>query len=346
MKDLPPTTVLTEAEARDVVNGWSEEGFFRLRNMGDKIFFGSIQAGAAYVVRLQTHYEQRRTHRTSEPYHGGPVDDRGPIPDRWRISVGQPRPFEERTETLPVPHTERVQVCGECAGEGRVRCPGCAGQGRIRCISCGGMGYIDQQILEPNSQFGNQGGPNIRTIRRPCSCLNGVMTCPGCGGNGIIRCRSCQGSGQVKTYDVLVVRFQNAKQGEVLDVTPVPDNWLGSLSGESLFDRKAPRIDESELDPISEPFTIKARDLLRQSHDIDEKHERILVQMLHIDRIALQEVKYTYAGVDRTLWICGKEKGVYAPNAPWNRSRLFFLITGSVLAAAGIITWITYLFMR
>ena len=169
------------------------------------------------------------------------------------------------------------------------------------------------------------------------------MTCTGCGGNGMVRCSSCAGSGQVKTYDQLVVRFLTAKEGEVIDVTPVPDKWLGGLHGEVLFDQKAPRIEG--CDSVPESVARKAGELLSRSHDIDEKQDRILLQMLHIERIPLQEVKYTYAGVERQLWICGSEQALHAPKAPWNRGRLFGLIAGAAVAVAAVIGLVVFLLM-
>jgi hypothetical protein len=66
------------------------------------------------------------------------------------------------------------------------------------------------------------------------------------------------------------------------------------------------------------------------------------LQHLQIDRIPLHEVRYTYAGVDRCLWVCGKENEIYAPNAPWNRSRLWGMILLSTLAVLAVIGVLIY----
>ena len=55
----------------------------------------------------------------------------------------------------------------------------------------------------------------------------------------------------------------------------------------------------------------------------------------------MQEVNYTYAGVERKLWLCGNENEVYAPNAPWNRLRLMWTIltcVGVGVLAVGLLT--------
>ncbi|MFO0928220.1 MAG: hypothetical protein U0736_14475 [Gemmataceae bacterium] len=333
------TPALPEEQAREIINRWAAAGFLRLRNLGDKIFIDAITAGAAYTVRLQTNYEQRRVQQVSEPFHGGPVDDRGRPPEPWAIRVAAPGPFQERTQAVPIPHTERVQMCPSCSGQGRVTCRGCGGQGRMPCPLCGGRGFREEQQVEPGAPGG---APSVRVIRRPCGCGGGLVVCPGCAGGGLVRCDGCAGSGQVKTFDRLVVRFHNAKQGEVLDVTPVPDDWLGRLAGDVLVDVQAPRIDDCPPE-VPETVAAKARELLARSHAINADQERILVQLLHIERLPLHEVRYRYAGVERQLWICGTEQALHAPKAPWNRTRLYQLLGGIGAAIVALIVVIALL---
>lgn len=345
MSNEPGTPPLSEDQARAIINRWSSRGFFRLRHMGDKIFVGQVAPGAAYTVRLQTHYERRQVRQAREPYHGGPVDDRGRPPDLWDIPVSRPGAFQERTEVVAIPHTERVQMCPTCAGQGRVSCSRCAGQGRIPCPFCGGAGYVLQQVTDTVRDAQGNLVPMARSVQRRCHCGSGVVTCPGCSGNRIVRCGSCAGSGQIKTLDQLVVRFQAATQGELLDVTPVPDSWLGKLSGELLVNQEAPRIDSC---PAGLPETVahKARELLAKSHAVDERQARILLQQLHVERIPLYEVHYKYAGVDRTLWICGKEQELYAPKAPWHRQRLLGLVAAALGLVATLVGVLVFLLLR
>jgi hypothetical protein len=336
-----PTAPMAEEQAREIVNRWADGGVFRLRNMGDKIFVESITAGAAYTLRLQTHYEQRRTRQATRPYRGESVDDRGRPPDKWELAVPRPRPFEERSDTLQVPHTERVEMCGTCSGQGRVTCTVCFGQGRMACPRCGGLGFIEEQILDPSRPGQGSAGPSIRTVRRGCACNGGQVVCSGCSGAGIVRCGGCAGSGQVKTFQQVVVRFLTAKQGEVIDVTPVPDKWLGTLTGEVLADENSPLIRGTS--GLPEHVARKAQELLDKSHEVDQQDDRILLQTLHVERIPLQEMRYKYAGVERHLWICGAEQAVYAPNAPWNRGRLLALIAGCAGAVVLIVGLVVFL---
>jgi hypothetical protein len=336
--NAPP---LAEDAAREVINRWSAKGVFRLRNMGEKIFISQITAGSAYTIRLQTHYEQRKVHRASEPFRGGAVDDRGQAPGTWDVPVRRPGAFEERTEAVPIPHTERVQPCPQCAGQRRVSCPRCAGRGRITCPFCGGAGFVEQPVLETGRDGQGNVIPITRTVRRPCHCSGGQVRCSTCSGNGIVTCPECEGMGQVKTFDQILVRFQAASYGEVIDVTPVPDQWLGKLSGEVLVDQKARLIDGCPSAP--DEVARKANALLEKSHYTDENQIRVILQALHVERIPLQEVCYKYAGVERRLWICGTEQDLYAPKAPWPRGRLAALVFGiilAVLAVAAVLVWL------
>jgi hypothetical protein len=343
MSTHEPATSLGEEQVREIINGWSAKGFFRLKNMGDKIFIDEITTGAAYTIRLQTHYEQRKVTHVQAPFRGGPVDDRGRPPDPWEVAVRQPAPFQERIEKVTIPHTEHVQMCSGCAGQGRVTCMVCNGRGQCACPFCMGTGYVEQTVLgSGGGASGTSSAPQI--VRRPCTCRGGLVRCVACSGNGVRTCPDCAGSGKVKTFDQVIVRFQTATQGEVLDVTPVPDPWLGRLSGPMLVEQRARRIER--FDPVTPEVDRKAQDLLAKSQDVDEDRTRILVQELEIHRIPLHEVRYKYAGVKRQLWICGNEQALYAPKAPWHRQRLLLLITGIVVGVALLVGLIAFFLMR
>ena len=147
-------------------------------------------------------------------------------------------------------------------------------------------------------------------------------------------CSRCNGSGKTKSFEQLIVRFQAATQGEILDVTPVPDKWLGTLAGDAVIDLKDPQIDSAQA--VTPEVDAKVKDLLAQSHAIDTGEARILLQALRVERIPLVEVDYKYAGVERKLWICGQQQEVYAPKSPWRRQRLVMVVLAGVLVVAAI----------
>ena len=234
---------LAEDQAREAINRWSQ-GFFRIRYLGDKIFLNKIIPCYSYNVRLQTEYEERTVATASEPYHGQPIDNHGTPPEPWNIPVRQPEEFEVLTETLRVPHTERVTRCPQCAGVGEIACPRCHGTGHTACSWCGGSGFI--QRMEPRPGQDAQGQTTVRfeTVRFSCpSCSNGRVSCSSCGGNGRVTCPQCEGHCRVCLYERLTVRFRNKCLHEVLDTTEVPDENFEKLKGEAIFTRHAPRVE-------------------------------------------------------------------------------------------------------
>jgi hypothetical protein len=335
--------LLAEDAIAEIVNQWATKGFFRLRNMGDKIFYDRIERGVAYSVRLQTHYEHRIVQRVREPFRGGNIDDRGPAPPPWTIAVPRPAPFEERTEVVRVPHTERVQMCPSCAGEGRVSCSACAGQGSTVCLWCHGRGFVSRQVMEPVRDAAGNSTMMSKMVEQPCICSGGRVQCSICHGNRVVTCSTCAGSGSVKTFDQLVVRFQTASNGELLDVTPVPDKWLAEREGEILVDERASHIER--MPALPEVAAQKARELLAKAGETDPRDYRIILQHLVVERIPMHVVQYRYAGKERTLWVCGNRTDVYAPKAPWNRNRLLGLVAGGVAAVAGIV-WMAVMLWR
>jgi hypothetical protein len=327
---------LPEEQAREAINRWSQ-GFFRIRYLGDKIFLNKIVPCYSYNVRLQTQYEERTVATASEPYHGQPIDNHGTPPEPWTIAVRQPEEYEERTETLRVPHTDRVTRCPQCAGVGDIACPRCHGTGQTACSWCGGSGII--QRMEPRPGHNAQGQSTVRfeMVRSNCSsCLNGRVSCTGCSGNGRVTCPQCQGHCRVCLYERLTVRFRNKCQYEVLDTTEVPDANFEKLKGEAIFTRHSPRV---EIAPGLPPTVEQSgQKLLRHAQSVDSRQAKVLFQDMAIDRVPVHEVQYMYAGVDRRLWVYGDGQ-VHAPGAPWRRDRMI----GIVFAASAVIIAIVVL---
>jgi hypothetical protein len=323
LSQLPPP--LPEDQAREAINRWSQ-GFFRIRYLGDKIFIDKIVPAYSYTVRLRTQYEERTVAPVSVPYHGQPLDDRGVPPDPWDIPVPRPNDFEERTEILAVPHTDRVSLCPQCAGVGHIACSRCHASGQVTCPHCGGRGIQDS--MQPRSAQDAAGKPTTQmvSVRTDCvHCFHGQVTCSACSGNGRVTCPSCEGTGNVRTFDQLTVQFRNATQLELLDPTDVPDELLSETKGDAIFSKRAARIE----DPPGMPAHVESasRTILQKSHTFDQRDTRLLFQDLVVERIAVHEVVYTYAGVERRLWIYADGQ-VHAPDAPWRRDRLFYILGG------------------
>src|SRR5262249_28086274 len=168
---------LSTEKVRHILNRWSGDGFFRPRKFGDKVAVNEVVAHSSYAVRLWSEYEERSVSRASKPYPGGPVDDRGQPPEPWTIAVRQPTDFEDRTEQVPVPHTEAVQTCTTCGGLGLTTCIACQGWGTVNCPACNGKGFRERQVAK--TETGPGGAPTTRweTVRENCTCHGGKVTC-------------------------------------------------------------------------------------------------------------------------------------------------------------------------
>lgn len=337
-QDPPP---LPEAEAREAINRWSQ-GFFRVRYLGDKIFIDRIVPAYSYTVRLRSQYEERGVAPVSVPYHGQPLDDRGTPPDPWDIPVPPPNDFEERTETLAVPYTDRVSLCPKCAGVGHIACSRCNASGQVTCPHCGGRGFQDSMQPRPAQDAAGKPTTQMVSVRSDCPhCFHGQVTCSSCSGNGRVTCASCEGTGNVRTFDQLTVRFRDATHVELLDPTDLPDDLLRKLKGDTIFTKRATRIDASPGMPAQ--VESASRTLLEKSHTYDERDTHLLFQELAVERIAVHEVAYKYAGVERRLWIYADGQ-VHAPDAPWRRDRLWAIIGG--IAAAVVLGILVILLLR
>ncbi|HXG12158.1 MAG TPA: hypothetical protein VNK04_20555 [Gemmataceae bacterium] len=326
---------LPEEQVREIINRWNDQGYFRIKYLGDKIFIDEIIPHYSYTLRLQTEYEERSVRPVTVPFSGGAVDDQGRPPDPWDIPVRRPDDFENRTEMLAVPHTERVGPCSHCAGQGRVDCLSCYGSGRVNCPWCHGTGYRERREMRTERDIHGNLSTQTVTIRDSCTCAGGKVTCSSCSGNGRIVCPGCDGSGCVKTFDQLTVCFRCDTLSAVLDETGVPDQLVGELSGEVVVDERGPRVDR--VSPVTPEVDRQVRTLLQKSHAVDEAQSRILLQQLRVERVGIQEVRYRYAGVERQLWICGNEQYVHAPGVPWQWKRLAAILAGAAAAVIAVI---------
>lgn len=338
---------LPEGDAREAINRWSQ-GFFRVRYLGDKIFFDKVVPCYSYKVSLRTQYDERSVSPVSVPYHGQALDDVGAPPGAWDIDVRRPNDFEERSETLVVPHTDRVSLCPKCAGVGRIDCSECQATGQVTCPHCGGRGYQERHETRhepqtPGTSTGTSTGTTtIRTevVRNDCPhCATGFVTCTSCSGNRRLTCPSCEGTGQVRTFDQLTVRFHDDTSTKTLDTTDLPDDLLREPPGELVLEERKPRIEGCPGLPTA--VTESCKSMLRQSQQVDERARRLLFQELTVARVPIHEVHYRYAGVSRRLWIYGNGQ-VHAPGAPWRRDRLWTLLGAIAVGVALVVMLILW----
>ena len=73
--------------------------------------------------------------------------------------------------------------CRKCDGDGSTRCSICNGDSEVNCGECDGKGYENCEVC---NGVGNRG---------KCSCKNGEIKCPDCG--GVSGCKECKGEGTI-----------------------------------------------------------------------------------------------------------------------------------------------------
>jgi hypothetical protein len=333
---------LSTDKVRHILNRWSGDGFFRVPRLGDKAAVDEVVAHSSYAVRLWSEYEERSVSRASKPYPGGPVDDRGQPPEPWTITVRHPTDFEDRTEQVPVPHTDAVQTCTSCAGEGLTTCMTCQGWGTVNCPTCNGRGFRERQV--PKTETGPSGVPttSFETVRENCTCHGGKVTCTPCAGRGKVTCAGCAGSGRVKTYDLLTVRFRVQEKVEALNATAVPAEQLRASSGKVRVVEDGQRLET--FSSVAPEVDRQADALLHASHAVAGPDTHLLFQRLRIEEVSVHEVRYRYGGgTARQLWIYGDEEKVHAPDAPWAWWRALAIVGVIVGVVAAVVAAVVYL---
>lgn len=338
---MQPLELLRSKEkVQEALNRWSQEGFFRLKGLGDRIRIEKIVSCSAYTIMLKTQYEERIVTRGIEPYYGGEVDDTGIPPDPYSIVIAPPANFEKRDEEIRIPHTEGVETCSECSGSGHTRCNFCFGSGQTTCSWCGGSGSRSQSRTVTTTNSDGTTSSSTEWYQESCSCFGGKVSCGSCMGSGQHTCSRCQGQGRIRSFDLLTALFRFIKLEDVLDATDMPDALLGKVSGEVLIDEREERLSKSAR--VSDEVDVRANRLLSKSQNIPNTRIVLHFQRLHIEQVGIYEATYRYKEhPEQRLWVYGAEGKVYAPNAPksWGRILLFAL---GVLALLGVIGYLVF----
>lgn len=327
---------LSVDEVRRLINAWCDAGFLRVKGLGDKAHLEDIVPRYSYTAHLTSQYETRTVSRATVAYSGGAVDDFGTPPAIWDIPARRPTDFEKRAEKITVPHTERVQSCSNCGGDGTTTCSRCQGWGKVTCSKCNGKGYVERTKTITNDPYTGNMTNQTEMVRENCSCFGGKTDCSFCHGRGKNTCGTCSGSGRVKTYDVLTVDFHSNKLTEVLDATGVPDHLLTRVSGETQVDDRCERFETGAC--VTPEVDSRVAGMIQKSQAINAQDSRLLFQHLRVERVGVQEVVYRYYNSPtKRMWIYGSEQAIYAPGAPRAWGKLLAIAGGVLAVVAAVI---------
>jgi hypothetical protein len=322
-------------DVRRILNAWSSKGFLRVRRLGDRLDIEEVRTLSSYTLRLRTQYEQRSIGRASRPYHGGAVDDNGMPPGPSDLHVARPDHFEERTENLPVPHTESVHSCATCSGFGKVNCGPCQGWGKVNCTWCNGRGYRERTEFRTTTGPDGQQQTQSVVVHDNCTCFGGKVNCTHCNGHGKVQCTACTGSGRLVHYDLLTVAFRAPERMQVLNTTQIPEEQLKLAAGAVLVDERSERIDA--VPSVLPDVDRLCGTLLQQSHDEAHGDTRLLFEQLRVEQVGVHEVRYRYLRSEpRQLWIYGTAELVHAPGAPRAWLRLVAVLSSIAVAIAAV----------
>lgn len=272
------------ATLRTLLNAWSNQSpvqrLWRRRNLGTALVPDQVVSYNFYTYELRAYYETRTDPQPREkPYQGSRLSDRHAPPGVWQIPLPDAHPFDElRAQEMVVPHSERVDMCIYCKGEGQ-----------INCTRCHGRGLIEQRQLVHNPD-----GTRQRQMQ--------ALDCPDCAGEGQAACQRCQGSGQLFTEDV----FRWSRWGKLWENTddetglPLPD--IRARSQEMFSDTINIRDPKwHAIAPLHE--------LLQAAETVDKDEQtRLIHAELTIRGTPVTEVDYTDHGTLHTLYVIGEQQ--------------------------------------
>ena len=320
----------TIPEIREMIDRWAERGFLRIPRLGSKVVIEDRQVSHCDSVRLTSQFERRSVSRECAPYHGGPIDDRGRPPDRWDIPVRRPTGFEDRNEHVTIPHTDTVETCGDCSGDGRVRCSKCHGRGRVDCSWCHGRGYRNRRRTRQSSD----GFTEWETVRESCTCSGGQVDCSRCDGRGRVSCPTCDEAGRVRWFEQLTVTFDAVHRQEVVQTSGMPERLVLAEEGRELLEVEGERV--SDVESLGGDTDTRVREMLEEAASLGAD-ERLLFQRLTVERIPVHKIRCVLPGRKQfDLWIYGPENKVHAPNSPWRLWLILGVLSVVAVAALGV----------
>ena len=340
---ISAVSALPPERAREMINAWAKSSFFRLPRLGDRITIDKIIPASAYVIRLDSEYESRVVTEKTVAHEGGPIEVEGEPPDPSAVVVRSPSDFEDRTNQIELPRSQRIASCDTCSSEGTIPCLTCKGSGKTQCSRCHGRGYrvkttAKSMILPGKTMKDRHGFPldlkRQRTpfveVREDCrSCNRGEVTCSRCKGGREQRCPTCSGSGRVVTSKVLTVQFRHVMGGDVVNPGPVPTERIQEEAGEVVVD--ALDKDIGAVPGLIPDVDRRVSALVQDSRAGEQKGSRLLLQRLQIRQVAVQEVAYRYGrSSEKHLWIYGNEGKLHAPRAPRPWRRILLAIGGPI----------------
>ncbi|KAD3068349.1 hypothetical protein R6Q59_017738 [Mikania micrantha] len=202
----------------------------------------SIEDCNVYIGTLETFVEEREVITETEQYHDEKIDgkDKGPELGVWELDLRSEFPvlFTTHKESrAKIPHSETVEKCSDCAGNGDIVCATCNPDKEFgahkenqmaQCAACYGRGLIAHR----------DGSDTLCVI---CN-GKGKIPCATCGSRGLVKCLKCLGSGSLLTRKIAVVKWNThatRKVNATSGAASVPEDVFHRAKGVQLCNTQA-----------------------------------------------------------------------------------------------------------
>eukprot|EP00249_Psilotum_nudum_P017277 c26247_g1_i1 orf=254-1513(+) len=246
----------------------------------------------SYLGTLETFIEKRDVLEEVEPYTGGNIDsrDNGRVPGIWEVDMRSEFPllFVSRKEVCAkLPHSEAVEKCRDCSGQGKVACPSCNPHPELGhyvpgvttiCSDCHGRGLI-----------AHYDGSDTHCVK--CKGF-GRLPCSNCSSQGLVKCQMCHGEGVLLKRKIIRVRWQtllNRKVSTSRSAASVPDEVFHRAKGVRLYHSQCyqcepasfPKV--SGLSKFSSDIIAERAPIPPAARVICERHQIIFVPVARVD---------------------------------------------------------------
>lgn len=291
---------LTKEQIREAVRAHVKSKINYSSKAVDEMVYQDIKQSVAYVYRLTSLLETRKTKKVYAPYDGSYVDGpmNGPAPDGWSIFIKSPDTFiEGKSGAVAIPHTQTVQPCFTCNGSTRQRCSSCSGAGNKSCTWCNGSGTKSQ-------------GSN----RVSCSsCLgSGRDRCSFCLGSGSKSCGTCNARGSLKYWIQIKAQWKVEIDEFVSTSDKLKEKDLLKADGFPMLNETHQRVQGLQNNQyVDETVVIFSQSVTTKP----ATGARILRQNQLIKGVPITSVEYAHKE-SGTFYVYGLDRRVYFDNYP------------------------------
>ncbi|KAJ4733767.1 chaperone protein dnaJ-like protein [Rhynchospora pubera] len=259
----------------------------------------------AYVGTLETFIEERETVIEKEPYVSGLYAGEGLQYDIWELDVNadSPQMFVEKDLRFTLPHTEVVQLCDNCNGQGKIICPSCNGEQRTHCAKCSGIGLIAKQN---------------RSLTRCKACSGkGTVYCDFCDTRAIVPCSTCNGSSMLVARSVAVVKWKTVsvqKASTTSIATDTPAEVLHKATGNQLYNMQAYQCNPAFF-PYSNLFSSLSSEVIANRATVPPSAraitERHIISSIPVTRVIMAHQNHLF-----TFYVTGYDRQIFVWDYP------------------------------